>query len=95
MFEAIKALFSSVYGCFVVAALTIGSFWCLFAYGSIGLIYPGSFVSVCALVLYLRERNRDKAMLRVDLQIDSERQGKAIDEYVALINKSKKKQRES
>ncbi len=92
MFETIKALFFSVYGCIVVVALGIGSMWCLFAYGLIGLLYPGSFVFVCAFVLYRRERNREKAMMKADLQIDSKRQETAIDEYVALIKKNKKKQ---
>lgn len=38
-----------------------------------------------------RERNREQAMAKADLQIGSERQERAIDEYVALVNKDKKK----
>ena len=91
MLETLKALFFSIYGCFVIVALLLGSVWCLFAYGAVGLLYPCFFVSVCAFVLYLRERNRERAMAKTDLQISSERQEEAIDEYVALVNKNKKK----
>jgi hypothetical protein len=95
MFETLKALFFSIYGCFVVVALIFGTFWCVVAYGTMGLLYPYFFVSVCAFVLYRRERDRERAMAKTDLQISSERQEKAIDEYVALINKNKKKNEKS
>lgn len=91
MFETLKAFFFSIYGCFVVVALVFGTLWCVFAYGTIGWLYPCSFVSVGAFFLNRRERNRERALAKADLQISSERQEEAIDEYVALINKNKKK----
>ena len=94
MLDTLKALFSSIWGCFIFTPLFIGSLWCLFFYGSIGLLYPASYVVAFFLVLYKRERSRDKLMMKADLQIDSNRQMKAIDEYVALINKNKKKKTE-
>jgi amino acid permease len=94
MFETLKAFFFSIYGCFVVVVLVFGTLWCAFAYGTIGWLYPCSFVSVGAFFLYRRERNRMQAMAKADLQISSERQEEAIDEYVALINKNKKKRNE-
>ena len=90
MLDTLKALFFSIYGCFVVVALIFGTLWCMVAYGTVGLVYPCFFVSACALVLNRRERNRERAMVKADLQISSEGQEKAIDEYVALVNKSKK-----
>jgi hypothetical protein len=95
MLDTLKSLFSSIYRCLVVAALMLGSFWRLFAYETMGLLYPCLIASVCALVLYRRERNRERAMVKADLQISSERQEEAIDEYVALVNENKKKKTEN
>jgi hypothetical protein len=92
MFDTIKSLFLSIYGVFI-AALFLGSIWCLFSYGLFGLIYPSMFLISLFLVLYKRERNREKALAKTDLQIDTEKQAKAIDEYVELIDKQQKKKR--
>jgi hypothetical protein len=69
----------------------MGSVWCLFAYGYLGLLYPAAFISTVAFVRNRIERNAERAMIKTDLMIDSERQEKAIDEYVALVSKNKKK----
>jgi hypothetical protein len=86
MFDTLKALFFSIYGCFVITALMGGTMWCLVAYGSMGLIYPASFAAPCIFVLYRRERNQVKAMIKgaTDIQIDSEKQQKAIDSYLNI-----------
>jgi amino acid permease len=91
MFDTIKALFLSIYGALIFVPFFVGSMWCIFAYGLFGLIYPSMFVITLSLVLYKRERNREKALAKTDLQIDTEKQAKAIDEYVELINKQQEK----
>lgn len=91
MLDTFKSLFFSIYGCFVILAVFIGSLWCLFAYGAAGLAYPGSILLLFSFLLYRRERNREKAMLKSDLQLNTARHEKAIEEYVALIKKKKPK----
>jgi hypothetical protein len=93
MFDTLKDLFFSIYGALVVAALILDSFWCLFAYGLLGLSYPSAFVVTCIVVLYRRDRNRERAMMKADLQIDSERQSKAIEEYITLLGKRRKQKK--
>jgi len=91
MLDIFKDFFLSVYGCFILAALGLGTLWCLSAYGTIGLLYPAVFVSACSVVLYHRERNRERAMIKADLQIDSEMQQKAIDDYLNLPSVKKRR----
>jgi hypothetical protein len=79
VFDTLKALFFSLYGVFVLAALFLGSLWCLFAYGLFGLLYPCSFIVVCVFVLERRERNREAAMAKLDSQVNTETQMAAID----------------
>jgi hypothetical protein len=73
-----------------MGALVLGSFWCLIAYGLIGLAYPSTFVLLCIIVLILRENSRIKMLEKGEVQITSERQAEAIDEYVALVKKKEK-----
>ena len=93
MFDTIKSFFLSVYGALIMPPLFIGSAWCLLAYGLFGLIYPSVYVVFLFIVLYKRERNRERALAETDLQIDTEKQAKAINDYVELINKQQKKRK--
>jgi DNA-directed RNA polymerase subunit RPC12/RpoP len=85
VFDTLKAFFFSLYGAFVFPVLFIGSMLCLFVYGFAGLGYPCGAIATLAIVLYRRERSAQKALSKGDLQIDSVRQQKAINDLVEIM----------
>jgi hypothetical protein len=85
----IKDLFGSIYGCFYIGAVFLGGLYCFVAYRWFGILYIAPFIIVPWAILYRRERSKEACMAKLDVQISTERQSKALDEYLNLASVKK------
>jgi hypothetical protein len=92
LFDTIKDLFGSIYACFLVGAFVLGSFY--FGFSGQWLLFLGwclLFVVPWICVLDKRTRkSRELGMKEGEIQIDSERQAKAINDYLNIPSVKKR-----
>lgn len=97
MFDAIKNILGSIYACFFLGAFVLGSFYFSFS-GQWVFLLRWWLVFVVPWIYVLDRRNRKRNELDMkegEIQIDSERQAKAINDYLNIPSVKERIQDES
>jgi amino acid permease len=92
LFDTIKHLFGSIYGCFFVGAFVLGGFY--FCFSGQWLLFVGWCLLFVVPWIYILDRrmrkSRELAMKGGEIQIDTERQAKAISDYLSIPSVKKR-----
>ena len=92
MFDTIKQFFGSIYPCFLTGAFVLGSFY--FGFSGQWLLFLGWCLLFVVPWIYILDRRtrktRELDMKEGEIQIDSARQAKAINDYVNIPSVKKR-----
>lgn len=96
MFDTVKQLFGSIYGCFLIGAFVLGGLY--FGFSGQMLLFVGWCMLFLVPWIYILDKRRRKTreldMRGGEIQISSERQAKAISDYLNIPSVKKRIQDE-
>jgi hypothetical protein len=96
LFDTLKDFLGSIYGCFVIGAFVLGSFY--FGFSAQWLFLLGWCLLFTVPWMYILDKrtrkNRELAM-KGEIQIDSKRQAKAINDYFSIPSVKKRVENEN